>query len=120
MNIQYFKELLLKEKAQLVEGMSLIAVETHDIAGDWAVRTSPSGELEPDMMADAEEEKAANEDILATLEQRLMQVDKALGRIEDGTYGICKISGSQIEEKRLEADPAATTCLSHMNDSEGL
>ena len=38
----------------------------------------------------------------------LHQIDRALEKIEDGTYGICDISGEEIPIKRLEAIPYAT------------
>lgn len=38
----------------------------------------------------------------------LRQIDRALEKIEEGTYGICDISGEEIPIKRLEAVPYAT------------
>lgn len=38
----------------------------------------------------------------------LRQIDRALEKIEDGTYGVCDISGKPIPMKRLEAIPYAT------------
>jgi DnaK suppressor protein len=38
----------------------------------------------------------------------LYQIDRALEKIEEGTYGICDISGEEIPIKRLEAIPYAT------------
>ncbi|NGX47536.1 MAG: General stress protein 16O [Chlamydiae bacterium] len=38
----------------------------------------------------------------------LKQIDRALEKIEDGTYGICDISEDEIPLKRLEAIPYAT------------
>ena len=38
----------------------------------------------------------------------IKQIDNALERIEEGTYGICEITGEQISKKRLEAIPYAT------------
>ena len=48
------------------------------------------------------------------LEIRYNEVKEALKRIEEGTYGICRVSGEQIEPERLEANPAATTCIKHL------
>jgi RNA polymerase-binding protein DksA len=42
----------------------------------------------------------------------LEQTEKALGRIEDGTYGVCERSGEPIGKMRLMAFPRATLCLS--------
>jgi DnaK suppressor protein len=41
----------------------------------------------------------------------LAQVEKALGRIADGTYGLSEISGEPIPRKRLEVLPTATTLV---------
>ncbi len=38
----------------------------------------------------------------------LRQIDRALEKISEGTYGICDISGEEIPIKRLEAVPYAT------------
>jgi DnaK suppressor protein len=43
----------------------------------------------------------------------LQQVQDALRRIADGTFGRCVIDGGPIEEKRLEAVPWAAYCLKH-------
>ena len=44
-------------------------------------------------------------------EHLLEEIDKALGRIDDGTYGTCGVCGRQIAEDRLEAVPWAMLCL---------
>ena len=41
----------------------------------------------------------------------LSEIDAALGRIEDGTYGVCTVCGGPIGEERLEAVPYATLCI---------
>jgi DnaK suppressor protein len=43
--------------------------------------------------------------------QLLDQVTDALERFEEGTYGICKWCGSEIDPARLKALPYATLCL---------
>lgn len=68
-----------------------------------------------DHMADQGSATFARE-LDATLEGRaresLAQVERALARIEDGTYGICARCGAQIAEARLEAVPSAELCIS--------
>jgi RNA polymerase-binding protein DksA len=44
-------------------------------------------------------------------EHVLGEIDAALGRLEDGTYGICTNCGTQIPAERLEARPWATLCI---------
>jgi DnaK suppressor protein len=41
----------------------------------------------------------------------LTKIDKALGRIEQGTYGFCERCGKPIERARLKALPYANLCL---------
>jgi DnaK suppressor protein len=41
----------------------------------------------------------------------IIEIDEALWRIEDGTYGTCVICGAVIPEERLEAVPYAVLCL---------
>ncbi|MBA4148412.1 MAG: TraR/DksA C4-type zinc finger protein [Verrucomicrobia bacterium] len=38
-------------------------------------------------------------------QQAIYEIDQALGRIHDGTYGICELTGKPIEPERLEAIP---------------
>jgi DnaK suppressor protein len=45
--------------------------------------------------------------IAESLRDRLAVIERALGRIEDGTYGKSVRSGQPIPDERLEADPAA-------------
>lgn len=40
-------------------------------------------------------------------QQAIYEIEQALGRIQDGTYGICELSGQPIEAERLEAIPWA-------------
>lgn len=45
----------------------------------------------------------------------LQQVDSALERIDNGSYGICDVCNDPIEADRLIADPLITVCLDHLN-----
>ena len=45
------------------------------------------------------------------LESSLRDIEAALQRIEDGTYGACKYCGEPIDEKRLLARPVASACI---------
>ena len=44
-------------------------------------------------------------------EQHLAELDAALARVADGSYGSCERCGGQIPEGRLEARPVARTCV---------
>jgi DnaK suppressor protein len=41
----------------------------------------------------------------------IRKIKDALGRIEDGSYGICEMCGEQIALARLKARPVASLCI---------
>jgi DnaK suppressor protein len=49
--------------------------------------------------------------LLEQLEDQLAEVNKALKRIDEGTYGICTNCGKNILPERLEALPSAELCI---------
>jgi RNA polymerase-binding protein DksA len=51
-------------------------------------------------------------------EHVLADIDAALKRIEDGTYGICTTCSKEISEERLEARPWATLCIDCQRERE--
>lgn len=64
--------------------------------------------------ADTASETAAREVDLSLLEQvrsDLDDVDRALRRIDEGTYGLCEACGRPIGDERLAALPAARYCV---------
>ena len=50
--------------------------------------------------------------------REVRDIDTALQRLADGKYGICLDCGDRIEQKRLEASPAAVRCLECQRDFE--
>jgi phosphoserine phosphatase RsbU/P len=50
----------------------------------------------------------------ALLSQLLNQVDSALERMEQGSYGICEVCHESVEKERLLANPLARYCLDHL------
>jgi DnaK suppressor protein len=52
-------------------------------------------------------EEATDEAVAEQLRSRLGVIDRALARLEAGTYGRSVLSGKPIPDQRLEADPAA-------------
>jgi DnaK suppressor protein len=49
----------------------------------------------------------------------LAEIEAALKRIDDGTYGICTNCGKEIPPERLEARPWATLCIDCKRQREG-
>lgn len=48
----------------------------------------------------------------------LRQIERALEKIEDGTYGVCDVSGDEIPLRRLEAVPYATMTVKAQEELE--
>jgi RNA polymerase-binding transcription factor DksA len=116
MNIEYFRTRLTEEKATLESELATVGRKNPSNPNDWEAVPEETGlEADPNDRADQMEEFGNNHAILKDLENRYNDVIAALARIEDGTYGICVVSGDAIEEDRLEADPAAATSKAHMN-----
>ncbi len=76
-----------------------------------------SNELGKDGTMDIGDEASdlSNRQLLLSLNEadrkKLMEIDEALERIEEGTYGICEECGEPISIKRLEVKPTAIYCV---------
>ncbi len=116
MNTTHFKEKLEKEKHQLEEelrGMAIFNTETNK----WEATPDQNmiGEIDENDAADRFEDFESRSSMATTFQERLNDINSALKKIEDGTYGKCEIDGGEIQKERLEANPAARTCKEHMN-----
>jgi RNA polymerase-binding transcription factor DksA len=115
-NVQHFKEKLEKELSNIESELASVGRVNPSNPSDWEA-TPPIMDIQradPNEVADQIEEYEENTGILRELEIRLGEIKSALKKIEDGTYGICEVDGSPIEHGRLEANPAAKTCMKHM------
>jgi DnaK suppressor protein len=86
--------------------------------------------LEEDMTLDAndlpDEMDLASSEYLQSFTFRLRgrekvfldKIEKALRKIEDGSFGICEECGEEISIKRLEARPETTLCIRCKEDQE--
>lgn len=118
-NTEEIKEKLLLEKQELLDEISTLGVSDSSKPGGYTAKETTSDPLDvPDEvdLASEMENFSNNEAILKELEQRLESVDEALVRIETGVYGKCKVCGKDIEEDRIMANLAASTCKEHMDD----
>lgn len=115
MKTEQFKEKLEAEKMKLESEMGMVGRPNLAVPGDWEPVPSEVG-AESDLadQADVVMSRENNIAILADLEARYDTVLAALSRIEKKTYGKCEVCGQIIEEARLNADPAATTCVKHL------
>jgi DnaK suppressor protein len=101
--LKVFKEMLLKKKSALAnyikaELSELESADKHHLA-----------DLE-EMASDTHDTDSVCE-IMAVGASTIDQIDLALAKIEDGTYGECEDCGDHIAFERLEALPFATLCV---------
>jgi DnaK suppressor protein len=116
MNTEHYKAMLLEEKKILleeIESLGVMKISNEDFSSKAEEGVDSAENLELANMFEVEQTKDA---ILDQLENRLMDVERALSKIESATYGLCEISGESIEEERLEANPAARTCIAHREE----
>lgn len=67
-----------------------------------------------DGFADSGQATEERGELLAQIEQartRVQQVDEALTRMDEGTYGVCTNCGGPIQQERLEVRPLSVTCV---------
>jgi DnaK suppressor protein len=101
--LQRLKKVLLKEREEIIGEVKQI----HE----------SSKEMGQDGIQDIGDEAANiyNKQILLSLSEnerlRLQEVDEALDRLGNGTYGICEECGGPIGLKRLEVRPIAIYCV---------
>lgn len=100
--IEHFKVILEKLKTQLYKGIedSSESVKTVDESKGYSQHQADEGT--DDFVRSISIEVSGQELTI------LRQVERALEKIEEDTYGVCDVSGDLIPKKRLEAIPYAT------------
>ena len=110
---EHFKQMLLEKRREILRNVNEFE--------DEALRKSrldASGDLSsmPIHMADIGTDNYEQEFALGLMDSErklLREIDDALGRIEQRTYGICEGTGKQIPKARLEAQPWARYCVEY-------
>jgi len=115
-NTKKFEELLKNELQVLENELKKIGRKNPSNQSDWepVPEKMDISSADDNEVADNIEAFEENTAILKQLEIRYNEIKGALEKIKNGKYGICEIGGEEIEEKRLEANPAATSCVKHM------
>lgn len=90
-------------EAERAEVLSLLE-ETESASRRDMVVDSPGDQVDAAQVLTAE---GGDEAVTGTLRDRLGAIDRALRRLDEGTYGRSVISGAPIPPERLEADPTA-------------
>lgn len=113
-DLQKFEKLLLKERERLVKEVLQIEEENlgeaekplGDDTSDFAEVGTESWDRETALRVAAQESEAVRE------------IDEALIRIKDGTYGVCEGTGKPIPKARLEVFPWARYTVEHQEQVE--
>src|SRR5262245_52649594 len=95
-------ELIRQQKALQTELVELGVVEPNDGMG---YSTHPADD------ASVAFEQIADLAVRRNAERLLYQVERALFRMEEGTYGICRECGQRIDDARLKAIPWTRLCI---------
>jgi DnaK suppressor protein len=101
--IREMRKVLIERREQLRGGMehSLGAYQSAPVAAKGDVSDLAADALDGDTALQLAESGSAE----------IAEVDAALEKIEDGTYGMCESCGGEIPWRRLEALPYATMCI---------
>ncbi|HYO07378.1 MAG TPA: TraR/DksA C4-type zinc finger protein, partial [Tepidisphaeraceae bacterium] len=113
--LEHFRDLLLQKRRELVGDMSQMERE--------ALRTGGGSNLSnlPLHMADMGTDNYEQEFTLNLVEKErvlLREINNALAKIQDGTYGICEGTGKPITKVRLEAQPWARFSIEYARQRE--
>ena len=108
--LEYFKNKLLTLKSEILNNGVLSKREDLEISSD-------------DLPDEADvAQSVVNQQITFNMRARemakLRNIELALQRIEDGTYGYCDECDEEINEKRLEKQPWADLCITHAEERE--
>ena len=108
--LEPYKKLLLKTKEQITGDIRGLSDDNkgsgNDRGGDVSGHALHMADVATDMY-----DREFTLGLAATDRELLYQVNEALGRIEEGSYGLCLICKKQIPATRLKAIPHAQTCL---------
>jgi DnaK suppressor protein len=104
-NVERFRELLLEERKRVSDAIDYLHHENSGSLEDEAPETglADTATVTVDREMDFSLEENSH--------HLLTEIDAALARIDDGTFGKCARCGKPIGEERLEAMPYATLCI---------
>ena len=110
-DLDRFKVILTEEKAKILKHLADLS-QTSEVD----METSMSGDSAD--IASVEMNQASNYKIGKRETTLLKKIDKALGKIEEKTYGQCESCGEDIAIARLEARPVAELCIDCKTEQE--
>jgi len=110
--IEEMKRRLTEEQARLERDLADIGTKDPALKDRYEASYPESGSNSDDDNAMEVSEYSDELSLKTRLENELRDTKSALAAIAKGKYGICKYCGKEIDEKRLEARPASSSCVS--------
>ena len=112
----------LEEELRAAEGELKNLGWKNPQSGEWEATGGDIDQTatESDELGDRQEEYGENRAEIDEIEIRWHTIKRALAKIEEGTFGVCEVSGEEIEHDRLEVNPSARTCTQHLGEEKRL
>ncbi len=110
--LSHYKQRLEEERERLMQELQDFGKEDPKNPGKFEAAYPESGSNSDDDNAMEIAEFVDDATIEARISAELKDVDQALLSVEKGTYGTCKYCNKPIDEKRLDARPASSSCIS--------
>jgi DnaK suppressor protein len=104
------KEVVADLNAQRAHIDEIIEAQEAELSGLLRDSGDGAGQDQADMGATSFE-RDHELTVLNNERDKLAQIERALGRIHDGSYGVCESCGNPIGKMRLMAFPRATLCM---------
>ncbi len=110
--LEYFRGKLLKEKKQVMKTIELMKshyptdASMKEYTEELSSYDNHPADLGSEMFMMEMQNNLENHE-----KNRLLEIDDAVQKINEGTYGNCQICGNKILEERLEIMPASITCI---------
>jgi RNA polymerase-binding transcription factor DksA len=113
-DLKRFREMILAKRQETMEELDTLKESMMDVATGEYISESSNYSLHMEQGTDAMEREKTF--LFASRETKFLeQLNDALARVNDKTYGACKVCGLLIPKERLEAVPTATTCAEFKN-----
>ncbi len=117
LDVEHFRDRLMEEMARLEEEREYVRRSASDM--DGTLPEDAEGEEDTADLASSLMDKDMDMGVEEEIEETLSAIEHAFQKIEDGTYGICDVSGQPIPQGRLELLPWASLTAQMQSMAEG-
>lgn len=117
-DLKRYEKLLLAERERLAKSLgklesSVLKRSQRDASGDLSAYSIHMADLGTDAI------ERENDLLVASAEGRLLvEINEAITRVNDGTYGACESCSKEIDHRRLDVVPQARLCLKCQEQAE--